>query len=286
MIAERLAFDRGVHLRGTPLWLDAERKQKHCILTGILGALPARHERGLVSASLGDRLVRAGYQGHLLPSPFGRWVGLGGQQVQLVDVQGPLGEAGALVVAGHDRILYTGLMPACEVGWPQADVLVALTPALDGQGTLLAPLARALAEQLGASSQPAAIQVDDIGAAAALAQALVDIGVDARPLGLLQKLLGTKTPAPVTLAAVGGLVPQKARLIFIDTGRGLRPNQAPDITLRLRYWADKAALVQAVKQSGARHVLLVGTSKFSMDLPDCQVTHAFWTRARQLSLTS
>ena len=48
-----IGVDRGIFVRGTPLWIDARRKKSHVILTSIQDRLPVKHERLLTSISNG-----------------------------------------------------------------------------------------------------------------------------------------------------------------------------------------------------------------------------------------
>src|SRR5687768_10053574 len=101
----RLNYDRGIHFVGTPLWFDSERPQRLCVVTSLNNRLPPPHERIVASTELAEALVRAGYEGLVLPTPRDRWVGVGGQNMQLFDLRVGLGFTAARVIVDDVEML-------------------------------------------------------------------------------------------------------------------------------------------------------------------------------------
>jgi hypothetical protein len=279
---EPLGYERGVFVHGSPLWFDAERRRELCVVCDLHRSLPPLHRRVLAPAPLAAALRDAGYAGEVLPLPWGRWVGVGGHRLQLL-ARGPaLGQASALIQTASATVLWAGALgrpdalwhalgPPLHPRWPKASEVVVRLPALQHVGL---PFARAML-QLAAEACEAArlglrpgIHVESASVGWAVWEALSDLGLNPRPVGLLRKLLGPRA-RPAGLLPPGGFCPpgptidlaaaacrSQAGHIRIDTGLGTwgaaEPDGAP--TLALGWYADMAAVQQLVQGTGARTV--------------------------------
>lgn len=264
---DRIAFDHGVHLRGTPLWFDAERKRELCVLTGLSARLPPVHKRAVASPELVAALERSGYRGTVLPAPWDRWIGVGGRQVCLASAGAVPGASIAMISSGRETILFAGMLRRHMVKWPRAEYFVAVTPALGHRGGGRDQVLRGLEmflEQAEADSVRAAVRVDSLEVGLELHSALVNRGRHLRPMGLLAKLIADEdidAGSRSTLALAGGRVPASARVAWVDSGvaawTGRRLTLAPAATFRFRWYADWSTLRHAVGMTGAKHVALV-----------------------------
>src|SRR5438045_3337555 len=104
----RVTAARGVHVRGTPLWIDAARKRELCVVTCITDRLPPTHVRLVATIELARLLAAARHRGNVLPTPRERWVGVGGERLQLVDAGVGGLAAGVLVTLAEENVLVTG----------------------------------------------------------------------------------------------------------------------------------------------------------------------------------
>jgi hypothetical protein len=276
LMLERVSYDHGIHLRGTPLWFDSDKKRELCVATSLALGLPPKHARLIVSSEMADALAKVGFAGSVLPAPWDRWEGLGGQEVQLVPAPARPGACGALVAMGRDRVLVTGLLRKEVTRWPHADLLVATTPALGGRGGKLEGVLKGLGmflDQAAADKVRAVVMVGSVEAALDLHDALQKSGRNLKPTGLVGKLID-KTSAPASGLSLGiwdcRPGPQ-SRLAWVDCGlMGFRQarlqGRPPDLTLPWRYYADWISLKHAVTVSGARQVVLIGASSQSLSL--------------------
>lgn len=283
---DAIAYDHGVFLRGSQLWFDAERRRELCVVSTLHRTLPPLHRRVLAPALLAGALTDAGYAGEVLPLPYSRWVGLGGHRLQLVPTGNCPGQAATLVETATERILWTGALtrtdtvwnalgPSVRPRWPRACRLVVRLAALGHRGLPLAQVALQLAAQtqetLRLGLRPV-VHVESVGVGWALWEALSDLGVNPRPLGLLRKVLGHRAlPAHSRTAASRFMAPGPslgvgradadchAGTIRIDTGLGTwsqSPFKAP--SLALGWYADTHALAALVEQTHASQVQVLG----------------------------
>ncbi|RYF04772.1 MAG: hypothetical protein EOO40_10905, partial [Deltaproteobacteria bacterium] len=197
---ETLAYDHGILLRGTQLWFDAERRRQLCVVCSLHRALPPLHRRVLAPAPLAGALTDAGYAGEVLPLPWGRWVGVGGHRLQLVPMGAALGQACTLVETPAARVLLAGsltrpdtvwnaLGPSPVPRWPQATAVVVRLPALGHVGLPLAQVALQVAAETCETARLGlrpTILVESVAVGWALWEALSDLGLNPRPLGLLR----------------------------------------------------------------------------------------------------
>ncbi|MEE8410615.1 MAG: hypothetical protein V3T05_13515 [Myxococcota bacterium] len=262
---DRVAYDRGVHLRGTSLWFDAERKRELCVLTCLTARLPPLHKRAVASPDMVAALERSGFRGAVLPAPWDRWIGLGGQQVRLLPAGAEPGAAIVMVSSGREIVLLAGLLRRHMVKWPRAEHLVAVTPALGHRGAGRDQVLRGLEmfiDQAEADGVRAAVAVDSLEVGIELHNALLHRGRQLRPMGLLAKLIGDGGASMhSTLALAGGRVAASARVAWVDTGvaawTGRRVPATPAATFRFRWYADWSTLRHAVSMTGASRVALV-----------------------------
>lgn len=188
--ARDIGIDRGVFLRGTPLWIDAEKKKSHTVLTALAGRLPAKHERLLTTFEGAAMLSRAGMETGVLPATYRQWMGFGGRQLQLVDVGSAAGECGVLVDDGTRRTLVFARLPRDIQGLPPVDHLVLKGCTL---GMTAAPIQFEV-EKLVRSAMGArqTIRVQTVQVGIEVLGILKAAGVLAHASGLLGKLLGSK----------------------------------------------------------------------------------------------
>ncbi|MBI5511855.1 MAG: hypothetical protein HY903_24125 [Deltaproteobacteria bacterium] len=293
-----VSFEHGVHLRGTPLWFDADRKRPLCVATSLAAGLPPKHDRLVLSSPMAEALTRAGFKGEFLPAPFERWIGLGGQEVRLVEAPGALGAAYVEVASGTERYLVTGLMRKQVIHWPQADVLVATVPALQHRGATLERVLKGLElflDQAAVDKIHVLVVVGSVEVALLVHQALASRGRKLRLVGLARKL----APAADTAgkgAALGvwdARPPAGARVAWVDCGivslkQADRGGRSPDATFRLAWYADWVALKHAVTVCGARAVALVAAPQAAKAVAGTKLGPGVALRwlgsARQLSL--
>ena len=266
---ERIGYDRGVCLRGTPIWIDAEQRRELCIVTTLLRRMPAPHRRIVASPRLAELMSKGGVKSQVLPSPAGRWIGLGGQKVMLHELGPRLGATGATVMMGSDRLFAAGLLGHYEAAVVEADELIVQAPALDHRGADLEQAFVALGQFLASARDDgarAAVLVDCVELAIEVYERLAEEGMRPRPMGLLQKLVNQEgqASAKLTVALLGTKVHDEARIALLDTGLvAKRPNDEPDIqpaaTFRVKWFADFEVLARTQKATGARKVHLVST---------------------------
>jgi hypothetical protein len=262
---DAVSYDRGVRVRGAPLWLDAETRREWCILTSMPNRLPPKHQRVIATAELADGLARAGYGPEVLPLAPERWTTIAGLQAQLLGAAGALGAASAMLLVGQQRVLATGLLRAQVSRLPETDLLVATAPALEHRGADLRQVARAIdafAAQAAQDRVRATVLLDSVEVGVALLAALADLGRAPRPVGLLAKLVpGWQVIWPrLTVGLVGTNVAGQSRIAYVESGlagwQSMRPERV-HATFRVRYWADWGVLARAVKATRARELALV-----------------------------
>ncbi len=276
-----MGYDRGWHLRGTPLWFDAERRRELCLLTGVEARPPPLHQRVVASAPLARALGRLGYGAPVLPTPWQRPLGMGGARIQLFDAHGQAGAAVAWVEATHASHLVGGLLRMAPLSTPPAQHFVARLPAVGHRGAPMRDVAIALATAItNLRSGTGAVRVwaDHPEVGLGLIEEMSVLKHPLRARGALAKWADPTTEPPgagTTVAAVA-LVPhlETARTaprtadddvnIVIDSGigggRGVllgRGMKGPVFaTLAVGYFADVGALRAAVVHTQARSVLL------------------------------
>ena len=298
---ERISFDRGLHLRGTQLWLDAERRRELCVLTSLAMGLPPVHDRSFATSSAVEALRRAGFKGQLMPTAFERWVTVAGVEFQLLPTPGPLGPAVVLINSGGERILVTGLVRAQPASLPRdIDLLVATVPALEQRGATLERTLKGLdlfCEQAASEGARATVLCGSLEAATELFAAMWERGRTPRALGLLARLTSDRQGASAKLA-VGtwdARVGANTRVAWVDCGlmtwRQARGERAqPQATFRLRWYADWAMLQQVVAATTARQVALIGAGSTARAQAARKLGSSVETRflgnSRQLTLTS
>lgn len=302
---DAIAYDHGIFLRGSQLYFDAERRRALCVVASLHRTLPPLHKRILAPAALAGALTDAGYAGEVLPLPFNRWVGLGGHRLQLVPTGIGPGQAATLIETATDRILWAGdatrddtvwnaLGPSTRRPWPKAMRLVVRLPALTYKGAPLAQVALQVAAQARETQRLGlrpVVQVESVGVGWALWEALSDLGLNPRPLGLLRKLLGARAlpvHPPVHVERFRATGPSlsvgradaecHAGTMRVDTGLGLWPDDDTQVpSIKLGWYADMLALHKLVAQTGARDISVLGVApsmlaKVSRALgPKCRV---------------
>lgn len=268
--AQDIGIDRGVFVRGTPLWLDAHRKKSHAIGTCIEDKLPPRHERLLTSIVSAGMLERAGLQAGVLPATFRQWMGFGGRQVQLVDIGSKAGEAGVLIDDGKRRTLVlSGLIPGIA-SLPPVDHLVLPAAGLAHEGRGLNQVLSELASNHG-EGQKVVLRVETLELGVSTLELLSEMGVPAVGRGLLGRFIGkSKASAKGWVVAFAkDTIRGLSQEVLLDTGRGrfsgqlatsvgyyggfdalheaLQMTQAPALTL---YDADRTLVVPKSIQNG------------------------------------
>jgi hypothetical protein len=184
-----IGIDRGVFVRGTPLWIGAERKKSHVIGTRLEDKLPPRHERLLTSIVGAGMLDRAGLQAGVLPATFRQWMGFGGRQVQLVELGSKAGEAGVLIDDGKRRTLVLSSLIPGVISLPPVDHLVVRSTGLDHQGPHLSDVLAGLAKQHGADKK-VVLRVENLELGVACLDLLGEMGLPALGRGLLGRFIG------------------------------------------------------------------------------------------------
>ena len=269
---DRIAFDRGAHVRGTPLWFDPEVRRELGVVTSLIHRPRVTHKRTVASASVAKVLLSLGYKGSLLPAPEGRWVGVGGQKLEFLH-SGWLSCSPALLSVGSARLLFVGALPESSLEWPQAHHLVvgsSLELRAEHKG---APLERVMERlvDLGLKEEQSPrlqICVDTLDVGRAAFCALTSAGVPTHPVGVLAKLLGRRTERVVgkfgvRLAMASEMSATEGRLVRVDTGLERWPHRRrPDITLRLKFFGGADALVDAVERTGAQSISISGSPPF------------------------
>ena len=260
-----VGFEQGLHIRGTPLWLDASRRRELCVLTGLERRLPPHHTRLVASSALAAALQAAGYPGSILPSPTARWLGLGGVRLQLLDLQQPFGAAAAWVELPTQQLLVAGMLRAPEqVSWPSAEHFVARAPALLHEGLPLPALCLQLVQRIEAlchQNIKPTLWVDHLEVGAAVVAELQKLGQRVCPRGLLGLLLPKTTADKSALAlditvAPGRQAMARAGRMFIDSGiGGWRDVHVPEMR-RVQYFATLADLRHIVARCQATQVTL------------------------------
>ncbi len=291
----RLAYDRGVHVRGTPLWVDPERRRELALLTSLVQKLPPKHARAVASAELAATLHGAGHGGKVLPMPPGRWVGVGGQKVFVVGLPGvPLGGAALVVACGGERLLFLGVHRAALTDFapPEADVVVAAAPCLEHRGGRLGPaldgLLRACEEALS-RGLGMTVELDALELAVPVHATLRAAGLPVSPQGLVARLGLAAGKKGVRLVMASGRAPAEGgRLAVLDSGLGGPRSRPPDLTVAVRHWAGVEEVVDAAHKAHARTLWLLGASAAAAHLvrqrlaPHVDLVRA--AGARQMSL--
>lgn len=101
----------GVHLRGTPLWFDAQKPREICFASSADAVAALRHGQLICTrptASLLARRARDSRPASVLAVPYGRPFGLGTTRFELFRSGAALGGASLLIEHGGERIVYAG----------------------------------------------------------------------------------------------------------------------------------------------------------------------------------
>lgn len=267
-----VGFDLGVHLRGTPLWFDAERRRGHAVLTNLGMRMPPAHQRVLAPHALAGVLKQVGYRRSVLPAPWDRWIGFGGQKIKFIDLGGPFGAAAALV-SGGEGVVVTGLLPRNQkVRWQSAGHVVMALPALSHRGAEPEEVVLSLerfAVEAGGAQRGRVVLVDTLDMGHFFVTALRGLGLAVRSVGLLAKVMGEDGRAGRGLAVglLGSRV--KAREIaWVDSGvRGSEPGEpgegAPRRSFPVNWFGRGEDALEVVEAVGARRVSLIGGDRLA-----------------------
>ena len=264
-VPSRVTTAFGVHVRGTPLWIDAATKRPLCVVTSLIDRLPPAHVRLLATVELARLLAAAGHKSKVLPTPRDRWVGVGGERLQLVEA-GPHGlAAGAQVTLADEIVLVTGPLRAAAVDWPRADHIVAHLPALQHRGEELDATADVIAK--AAARDRCSVRVESLEVAEALISALHGRGVVCSGRGLVRHLEAPqRTPGRVSVGLGRLAHAGVGRTIDVDSGlRRLRGSAVQRVALR--WYADRKAVEDLAQATGVRRLTLVGSRDPRLNLP-------------------
>lgn len=254
-----IGYDRGAHLRGTPLWFDPDRAKALAVLTAVPSRPPPAHQRAVVPEALAERLARLNRFASMLPTPLGRWVGVGGQKLEFWPTGAPLSVAALLVTQGT-RVLISASPRVGSVQWPRASHLVLPAPSPGFRGGTLDRVVQGLAlflDSAASEGRDARVQVDDVEAALTLSEELAALGYEHRRVGWLGKLAPRPGPRRVVIAADGQPGP-RSRLASVQTRRSSGPRPA-DATFRLDWTGSMAAVGRLVREIGATTVTLISS---------------------------
>lgn len=246
-----VAYDSGLHLRGTQIWFDSDRKRKLCLVTSLGTRLPPRHLRACAPEAVAAALQSCGYKGTLLPAQSDQWIGLGGKQLQFI------ADGAVLVLHGTEKLLVAGHVRRPLVSWPKAHHVVASLPAIGLRGSTLPRVQKGLQlflQQATRDQRPAHVVIDSVAVGMLLAPALA-----LRPVGILRDLVdGTSARGTPTIGVPGarGVAPE-ARIAAVDTGVA-ELSSRPDATFRLAWWADVAAVRHLMRTTGAQVLTAIG----------------------------
>ncbi len=250
-----IGVDRGIFVRGTPIWLDAQRKKSHVILTSIEDRLPVKHERLLTSISMAAMLDRAGLQVPVLPGTFRQWMGFGGRQVQLVELGTSQAETGVLLDDGSRRTLVLPSVVPNIDALPPVDHLVVKARGLGHLGEPLLGALEALAGPRQDSTRKI-IRVESLGVGLEVLRVLKELGVPARPIGLLGRLC-PKTAGPRhswVVAFPKDKVRGSGQEVLLNTGCGdLHSAEA----LSVKHYGGYEELELVLRMTTARSLTLV-----------------------------
>lgn len=295
---ELVSYDRGIHIRGTPLWFDSQKRKEHSVLTSLVAKLPPGHTRVLASMTLANTLGAVGYKPAVLPVPWDKWVVYGGQKLKFIDFGGAFGTGGALIT-GTERILVAGVLPIePKIKWQLAEHLVVSLPAFQHRGAQREQVTGSVcgfAQQATADGVSAGILVDSLDVGHFMVEACREAGLEIRPIGLLAKALEEQSSSRkgVTIGMVGARMKAK-RICWVDAGlrRSIRDysKKMPDATFRLKWYADLAGIKQALRGTGAKRLSVIGldsgtASELSEQLGS-KIHVRGLTSSRQLELAS
>ncbi|MEO1481228.1 MAG: hypothetical protein AAFU77_03925 [Myxococcota bacterium] len=274
MVPAPISYDRGVHLRGTPLWLDSARPRPLCIVTQAPLRPLAAHARVVVPLSLSDNPAVAGRAQSVLPAPNDRSMGVGGQQLTFLGLDRRWSVAALISVRGERFLFLPSGGAHSPEGWPSASHVVAPAPPVRFRG---GPIERAVsglvnfAENAFSANANPRVQVDDIDLAEALAARLSAAGFSVQRLGWLAKL----GPAAETLGeavraaqggrririAVDGRPKPSARVAVVESRRGPGAKEVPRMaTFRVNWHGDYAALGCLARSVKATKITICGDS--------------------------
>ncbi|MEO0813581.1 MAG: hypothetical protein AAFY60_12015 [Myxococcota bacterium] len=259
-----IGYDRGVHLRGTPLWFDPLRAKPLAVMTSVPSRPPAAHERLVVPQYLADQRELFKRVKSVLPTPMGRWVGVGGQQMELWPTGGPL-SAAALVVTQGNRVLISGAPRLGEVQWPSASHLVLPAPEPGFKGASLDRVLKGLDLFIeSAQGAECRIQVDDAEVAVLVSDELLAMGHAHRRVGWLGKLAPLEGARALSVAC-DGIPGQRARVARVLTRRRSVVSST-DATFRFDRFGSMSRIGRLAREIGAKTVTLL--SEAPIDRPE------------------
>ncbi len=273
----RVTTTFGIHVRGTPLWIDSTRRRELCVVTSIGAKLPPAHTRLVATPELAKILSLAGHKSRVLATPRDRWVGIGGEHVQLVDAGAGMLSAAAVVKLREETVLVTGPLRAATPDWPRADHIIAHVPALQHKGDTL----DAIVSIIVAATRDVrcSVRVESLEIAAALGQALIKRAISLKGRGLVAALGYASAKASVDLALTR-VAHGPGKTFDIDSGLGL--TRGAHVTLPLRWFADRAGVEALVASARPKRLTLVGPRSKSLSV----ATEVIWqAEPRQLSLS-
>lgn len=245
-------------------------------MTGILHRMPPAHTRLVTTQALAQVLERAGHKSTVLATPPDRWLGVGGEKVQLVGAGvSPLACA-AYVALADEAVLVTGPLRDYDNDWPRVDHIVAHVPALAHDGVSLDDVADRIAARVANRDERYSVRVECLEVARAVADALRERGVSCTGRGLVRHL-GLTGKADVLLMLTTQKPPTDG-CIDIATGLGTAGPRA----LPLRWFATQSTLEALVASARPKRLTLIGQRDQGLRLP---VEVAWETEPRQLVLT-
>ena len=287
----RVTATFGIHVRGTPLWIDATRRKELCVVTGIVARLPPAHTRLVATPELANVLHAAGHASQVLATPRERWVGVGGEQVQLVDCGAGNMSAAAVVRLREETVLVTGPLRATPVDWPRADHVIAHVPALLHQGHDLAVVVDTIVRV--ARDARCSVRAETLEVAVALERGLRERGIAVKGRGLVAAVVGRASNVAVAVGAQHAAPKPYVDLALtriahgpghrIDINTGLGTLRGADAILPLHWFADSAGIAALVASVGPKRLTLVGPRVSGLTAPTEVVWHIEPT---QLSLSS
>ena len=263
-----LVYDRGLHLRGTGLWFDAQTQRRSCVLTEVLRTRPLGHQSVVASESIAQLLENMNYRGVVLPAPWHRWVRFAGIDVQMVDVDSCF-SAAVLVRYEGVEMLVSGALAQHHTALPAAKQWVLSAPALDHCGYPWPFVVGQLLDFFAAAmrdGKSVGVWVDSLEVAYEALIRLEAEGVALRPVGMLSPWLkqtaGT-TPAAVLVVKGSGRV-RPERCVWLDSGLGSAPTELHTCTevttIPLQHYLAVKDLQRSISAGSFKRLVLVGVS--------------------------
>lgn len=272
---QALGFDDGIHLRGSPVWVDAGRARSHCVVTKV-GTRPlSAHERVLLPRRLQRFEACVSRVGSILPSPCDRWLGFGGQRFRFVSV-GRRNSVALLLISNGERYL---VLPSAGVDVVESDPgvhLLSPAPPIGFRGASLGRTIDALLNFIRTAAYervPVRIQVDDAELALELVRQLDEMGESPRRVGWLAKLDCSGPGHASATIGVDGSIAKAARLAVVESRPVRRTvGDSRAVTFRIDWHGSYEKLTQCARVMQAKSVTVFGESgtgpgKWPGDLP-------------------